>query len=333
MASPSKNNLVVVYHADCIDGAASAWIIDKAKGGKDITYIPYDHADHAASENKIRAALQPDTEIYFADLTPKKHFLNELIIAGRNIHILDHHKSAAEMLKDYRAPNLNIHVDAAAASAAGMIWQHFFAAEKAPDVIGLISLMDGSGAGLKTAQDFAAAALVDSKDIGTTERAFDTLRGLAKASFNEMAKKGSGLVADQTAEIDKLLENAPFVQIQILPDTKPVNVPIVNGDVRNFGRQISERLVDLGKKAGANVAFIWSLQKTGAVSLSIRTDGNPDASKIAAHLCKITGATGGGHQDAAAVHFLSLSEFTKHMQIKTTKSFENKQNPPPKIII
>jgi len=317
MPSPQKDHLVIVYHADCLDGVASAWIIDKAVGaGKGITYIPYDHADHAGAESKIRAALQPQTEIYLADLTPEKAFLDELVSSGRNIHILDHHKSAAEKLKDYDAPNLHIHMDASSGSATRMIWGHFFPADKAPDIIGLIDLMDGSGAGLKTPQDFAAAALVDAQNIETPEEAFKSLRGLAKMSFNAMARKGTPLAKEQEARIDLLLENAASVTLQILPDTKPVEVPIVNGDIQRFGRQISGRLADLGKKNGVNLGLIWSVKKSGAVTLSIRTDGNPDATAIAAYLCKVTGATGGGHKDAAAVHFSSLTEFARHMPLR-----------------
>ncbi len=318
--STQSSPLIVVYHADCIDGAASAWTIAKALDDKNISYIPYDHADRAASEDKIRAALAPGAEVYFADITPEKHFLNELLTSAQTVHILDHHKSAAEMLNGHHALNLKTHIDPEAPSAAKMIWRYFFPAEKAPAVIDLISLMDGSGSGLKTPQDFAAAALVDSKDIDTTERAFKTLRGLAKLSFNEMAKKGRPIAAEQEARIDRFLKNTSSVEVQILPDTKPVSVPIVNGDVRFFGRQISERLVDLGKKAGVNVAFIWTIQKTGTVSLSIRTDGEPDASKIAQHLCKTMGATGGGHKDAAAVHFSSLFEFARRMPIQLAKT-------------
>jgi len=323
-----ESSITIVYHADCIDGAASAWIIAKALGDKKVACIPYDHADKATAEDKIRASLAPGTEIYFADITPEKYFLNELLSSVQTIHILDHHKTASAMLEDYkRTPTLQIHVNPEAPSASGMIWQYFFPAEKAPPVIDLINLMDGGAAGLKTPQDFAAAALVDSKDIGTTERDFAALHGLAKLSFNQMAKRGGDIVADQKVKIDKLLENAPSVRMQILPDKKPVNVPIVNGDLRPYGRHISERLVNLGKKSGANVAFMWSLQNTGAVSLRIRTDGNPDASKIAGHLCKTMGVTGGGHKNAAAVHFSSLFEFARLMPITAAKPANAPTNP------
>ena len=327
--------LVIVYHADCIDGAASAWIIAKAHGLEDadsqkkVTYVPYSHAAPTEAADKIRQAVATGSEIYFADITPEKHLLNELISSGQHIHLLDHHMSAAAELADYKGtPQLEIHIDPDAPSASKMIWSLLFPKEKAPAVIDLINLMDGGANGLRTPHDFAAAALVDSKNIHTPEHALHTLRGLAKLSFNDMAKKGKNIAADQEDKIDRLLANAPTVQVQLLPEAKHVNVPIINGDIRLFGRQISERLVELGKKSGANVAFIWSQQKTGAVSMSIRTDGDPDASKIAKHLCKTMGVTGGGHKDAAAVHFHSLFEFARQMPMQAAKPAPIRPEPP-----
>lgn len=336
VSSAQEKSLIVVYHANCIDGSAAAWAVSKAHPQKSAAYIPYEHSDSAAAENKIRAAISAGAEIYFVDVAPEKSFLDELMLSKlQAVHILDHHKSAADWLRGYTAPThintpaLNIHVDIAQTSASKMVWQRLLPTEKPPAIFDLIARMDGDAKGLKTPEDFAAAALVDSKNIQTTNNAFNTLKGLAKLSFNEMAKKGAPIVEDQTARIDDLLENTAFVQIQILPDTKPVKVPVVNANVRHFGRQISGRLVDLGKKAGSGVTFSWFMQETGAITMSIRTDGNPDASAIAEHLRRIMGVTGGGHQDAAAVHFSSISEFAKHMPIQAAGSASVKPPEPP----
>ncbi len=340
MGKQAKNPLIIVYHADCIDGCAAAWVVSMAQDAKtknNITYVPYEHFNSVPAKDKIRAAISSGAELYFVDITPAKHFLNELMSSPKlkAVHILDHHKSAAKALKDYKAPvtgnntpALEIHIDPVQSSATKMIWEHLLPAEKPPAIIDLIALMDGSAEGLKTPEDFAAAAFADSKDIRNIDRAFKTLRGLAGLSFNEMAKRGAPIVEDQTARLNDLLENAPFVRLQILPDTEPVNVPIVNANVRHFGRQISGRLVDLGKKSGTGVAFIWFVQKTGAVTLSIRTDGTPDACAIAAHLRHTMGITGGGHQDNAAVHFSSIFEFAKHMPVQTAKPAVKPPAPP-----
>src|SRR5690606_2001300 len=111
---------------------------------------------------------------------------------------------------------------------------------------------------------------------------------------------------DKDTKIEKLLEGVNIIPLQILPNTAPVPVAVVNGDVKQYGRKISEKLVELGKKSGGNIAFAWYMQKNGTVSMSIRTDGEPDAAKVAEHLRKTMGVTGGGHAGAGAVHFASL---------------------------
>ena len=329
--------LVVVYHADCIDGAASAWSVAKAWGQDDphdqknsnITYIPYAHHDVEAAEDKIREALSADAEVYFVDVAPTPAFLNILMTPDDNgaakaekIHIIDHHVSAADMLDGYQppvipdgttAPQLNIKVDKTRTAAAAMVWEDVMPGKPLPDVLHVINKMDGNAAGLTTPQDFSAAALVDTFDITTIEKSFHTLRNLARMNFNDMARSGRHISHDQDTKIEKLLETANIIRLQILPNTEPVPVPVVNGDVKQFGRKISEKLVAFGKKNNSNIAFAWYMQKNGTVSMSIRTDGEPDAAKVAEHLRKTMGVTGGGHAGAGAVHFASLFEFARHM--------------------
>lgn len=334
MTSEKEKPLIIVYHGNCIDGAACAWAVAKSRGidevsPANVTYIPYEHYAAAKAEEKIRAALAPEAEIFFADVAPKRAFLDELMTpeAGHPkveaVHILDHHKTEAEALKGYvppaadgSGPQLEIFIEAEKLSAARMIWEHLLKGEPVPPVFDVINMMDGAATGLKTPEDFAAAALVDTRSISTQERAFKALRGLASATFNDMAQKGREIVADQDEKINRLLANAMTISLQIAPDGPPVKVPLVNGDVKQFGRGVSDRLVALGKEAGSGVAFCWFMQKTGAVTISIRSDGVPDTSVIAEHLKKTMGVTGGGHAGAAAVHFSSLFEFARHMPIQ-----------------
>jgi len=350
-ASKDPKPLVIVYHADCIDGAACAWGISKAWGvdtkkDHNTTYIPYGHHDTDEAERKIRAALKPDADVYFVDVAPNPGLLDELMTPDQDgkakieaVHVMDHHKSAVGMLKDYAppettgaAPKLEILIDDTKTSAARMVWEHVMPNEPVPPVLDVINLMDGDAAGLTTPMDFAAAALIDTRDISNIDRALIALRGLARLTFNDMAKKGKFIAADQNTKINKLIANTQFVTMQLLPDTDPIAVPVVNGDVKQFGRQISERLVSLGKQTGSGVAFAWFMQKNGSVSMSIRTDGSPDAQLIADHLKQTMGVTGGGHAGAGAVHFSSLFEFSRqmpfHMQQQTAQEAAVKRVPP-----
>ncbi len=325
---------IIVYHAHCIDGAASAWTVAKAFNIEDntakVSYIPYEHFNKADSEQRIREALIENADLYFVDCCPEKIFLDELLSPNQNslprvkaLHILDHHLTADDVLQSYlleqhntESPPLDVYIDPRQQSAAEMIWHHLIPSEPPPALIGLINQMDGSGKGLKTEDDFSAAAYIDSKKTTNAPNSFDTLRGLATLSFNEMAQRGKPITAEITQQIDCLIKNTFIIALQLLPDTPPVDVPLINGNIANYGRLVSQKLTEHGTQYNSGVAFVWYLQKNGSVSVSMRSNGTPDLAKVTEYLRKTTGATGGGHSDAAAIHFPSILEFIKHMPMK-----------------
>ena len=341
MASSEAKPLVIVYHANCIDGAACAWTVAKAARGvdedpekqKNVTYIPYGHHNRAEAEEQIRAALKADTDLYFVDVAPTKQFLDELMTSDEDgnakvsrIRIMDHHESEIRNLRNYKPPEtsgiqpgLDVHLDSSNHSAAKMVWEDMMGDAPPPEIFALIDKMDGDAKGLTNPRDFAAAAYVDNFDISTPTNAFQALRGLATETFNMFAKAGGAIVRDHETRIDKLLDNAVVMRLQILPGEPAVDVAVANGDVRHFGRQVSLRLVQAGDEAGSGVAFSWFMQKNGAVTMSIRTNGHPDASLIADHLRTTMGVTGGGHEGAGAVHFRSLFDFARNMPFSESK--------------
>jgi hypothetical protein len=305
--------LLIVYHADCIDGAASAWVVSEAAAqeGRSFHFLPYAHFDTAKAEADILETLKYSAhEIYFVDVAPSVSFLDRLGVMGITVHVLDHHQSAHDRFKNHPLPaNAEVHIDPSQHSASLMIWNRLMQDKPAPELLTIIDKMDGDASGLKNNNDFAAAALIDSHNISSTANALQAVKGLAKMSFNEMAAKGEPTLNDQVSRISKLMAGAMYVDLQILPDTKPVRVPVVNANVQHFGRKISSALIAAGKAAGSGIAFAWSQQENGSVSMSLRSDGTPDCSLVAAHLQKTLGCSGGGHAGAAAVHFASLDEF------------------------
>ncbi|HYD18997.1 MAG TPA: hypothetical protein VEF76_11010 [Patescibacteria group bacterium] len=320
--------LVVVYHADCIDGAACAWAVAKSHGfdkqkDANVTYIPYAHHDVEKAQEKIRAALGEDAKVYFVDVAPTPKFLDELMTSradgsakAASIEIMDHHETAGKDLKGYKAPAsdgahpvLSVQIEERRMSAALMVWQKLMPQEPIPAILGMIDKMDGDARGLLTPHDFAAAAVIDTRDISTPWKAFSALRGLAGITFNEMAKRGRPIVRDQDRRIRKVLENASTLMLPLVAGMPPQQVLMVNADVKQFGRHISARLIEAAKDQGADVSLAWYVQRNGTVTVSIRTDGSPDAGDIAINLRKTMGVTGGGHEGAGAVHFANLFDF------------------------
>lgn len=323
-----RPSTVIVYHQHCLDGLAAAWIAHgKLKAdGADIHFIPYSHHMRKDAEKEILAQIGPATSLLFVDVAPDRAFLDRLMAAQvSGVQIIDHHKTAAEALSGYKkpadgkSPALDICLDAGHPSAANMVWEKFFPGKKAPDFLKMIAKMD-TGMHLETPDDFAAAAAIDTRRISTITDAFASFHELEKLPLAELVALGRHLQADQENRIHKLTDNILYAHLHLPTDggeINPVWVPVVNADVQNFGRSISDYLRRQGDHSGSGLAFAWCLQGNASVTLSIRSDGTPDASLIAAHLCETMNITGGGHSTSAAVQFVSLAEFSSKITLHT----------------
>lgn len=331
-----NRHLIVIYHEDCIDGLASAWAFDQ-KWGPDprvhISYIPYGHHARAETEDQIRKELTESAEVFFVDVAPMKPFLDEIMAplsSGlppvKSVRVLDHHKSAAEALAGYKAPGdaeapvLDIRIEANHPSAANMVWEELLPESKKPVFLEMIAKMDLSR-DIRDDHDLAAAALIDSKSLRTVADAFHNFGELSKMTMHEMVVAGLNILSDQHNRIERLSDNIMYARIAVPHDIAPEGalwVPVINADVQNFGRQISAYLREQGDRTGLGMAFAWYMQGNGTVTMSIRSDGAPDASRIAEHFClNHPRITGGGHRTSAAVHFPSLRLFADLVLLHT----------------
>ena len=331
LESHYKKHLIVVYHANCIDGLASAWAFDLKHGLDDnihISYIPYGHHNIPDAECNIRAELSEGAEVYFADVAPTKDFLDELLGPSKPrpslVRIIDHHKSAFELLKDYKAPagapEFHLFIDPVAPAASAIVWGTLMPEAEPPVFLSMIEKMDLSR-DLKDEADLEAAALIDSKSIATVGEAFNSFWMLSSLALKDMRTSGRNILSDQKNRINKLTDNIMYTRIatrdMTLGDAGVIWVPTINADVQNFGRQISDYLREQGEKTGFGMAFAWYVQSNGSVTMSIRSDGEPDARIIAQYLCAHQGVKGGGHRTSAAVHFSSLHQFANIIPLFT----------------
>jgi hypothetical protein len=138
--------------------------------------------------------------------------------------------------------------------------------------------------------------------------------------MHDMVVAGLSILSDQENRIEKLTDNIMYTRLLFMNEKmqeETMWVPVINADVQNFGRHISDYLRQQGDRTGMGMAFAWYVQGNGTVTMSIRSDGDPDASKIAEFLCSAPGVTGGGHKTSAAVHFSSLRQFTDTIPLFT----------------
>lgn len=336
LSSPSRH-LIVIYHDNCIDGLAAAWAVNRAWGADPrthISYVPYGHHDITGAENNIRREMTPGAEILFVDVAPSRAFLDQLTSAAvhrlpppAHISVIDHHESAARALENYAppaatitAPPVHIAIDSDNPSAANMVWARLLPQETPPVFFKLIEKMD-LARDLGDAQDLAAAALIDSKSITTIAHAFHSFAELERLDYAAMAEAGAGILSDQRNRIDRLSGNILYTRIDAFAQSR-LWVPVINADVQSFGRHISDYLRAQGDRTGLGMAFAWYVQGNGTVTMSIRSDGDPDASHMAEFLCRTAGVKGGGHKTSAAVHFSSLRHFIDTIGLYTERQMQ-----------
>lgn len=331
MSIAGRRHLVVVYHEGCIDGLASAWAFDQRFSGHEnmhLSYIPLGHHDIPAAEDKIRREIDAGAEIYFVDVAPSKKLLDEIMAPlasglppATAVTVIDHHKSAADILAGYKppedmqAPKLSLQLDPEHPSAAIMVWDVLLEGHDKPEFLKLIAKMD-IAKDIKDDRDLAAAAMIDSKPIKNIADAFYSFYELSSLSMHEMVVGGQSILSDQANRIQKLTDNIMYTRL-VLAGGDIIWVPVINADVQNFGRHISDYLREQGDRTGMGMAFAWYVQGNGSVTMSIRSDGAPDASKIAEFLCAHAEVKGGGHKTSAAVHFTSLHQFTDLIPLYT----------------
>jgi oligoribonuclease NrnB/cAMP/cGMP phosphodiesterase (DHH superfamily) len=120
-------DILCLYHQDCIDGHAAAWVVGHACGFESVEFVPVGHGKDLP--------LMDGKEVYMVDFLPNspgdidKDVLKSMAKAKRLV-MLDHHETAWANWKDvpllehwtYRyEPNM---------SGVGVAWRWFFGANK-----------------------------------------------------------------------------------------------------------------------------------------------------------------------------------------------------------
>lgn len=138
-------NPLCIYHGNCADGFAAAWVVRRALGIGNVDF-----------HGGVYQDPPPDVEgrdVIMVDFSYKRPVLDRLASAARSILIIDHHKTAAEDLADFGRPppwprwragamagEMCQSLGVAAlfdmeSSGASLAWQYFFPEEPSPQLI------------------------------------------------------------------------------------------------------------------------------------------------------------------------------------------------------
>lgn len=108
-----------IYHGNCADGFAAAWVVRRAFGGD--AHIDFHPGFYGAPPPDVRGR-----DVILVDFSYKRPVLLEIAAAARTILVLDHHKTAREELEDYAwGEDVEVHFDMDR-SGCMMAWDHYF---------------------------------------------------------------------------------------------------------------------------------------------------------------------------------------------------------------
>lgn len=131
-----------IYHGNCADGFAAAWVVRKYFNREvDLVAGYYGYPPPPGIEGR---------DLVLVDFSYKRPELEQMAAAARSILILDHHKTAAEDLEPFKMADHHLPVSGMkpwlpysgcyalfdmGRSGAGLAWDYFFPDEKRPSLI------------------------------------------------------------------------------------------------------------------------------------------------------------------------------------------------------
>lgn len=258
---------VCIYHSNCADGFASAWIVHK-KFGDDVSFFP------GVYQNRL-----PDVEnkdVIIVDFSYKRKDMETICKKAKSVILLDHHESAAEDLKglDKQFSNIEIIFDMKR-SGCMITWDYFFPNEECPELLNHIQDRDLWNFKLDHTKEIQLCVFSYPYELDVWTKLFET-------PIEELKKEGSILMRKHNKDIMEFIDVARH-ELDIDGFIVPaINVPYTMG---------SDAAHILAKNAPF-AAYYYDIEGYRIFGLRSRKEGE-NVQKIAVKY------GGGGHRNAA----------------------------------
>lgn len=283
---------IAIYHNPCPDGLTAAWVFQKymLDNNEEFELIPGRYAD--SKEIDIDEESLEDAIVYFLDFCTKdKRQLRRIASKARQVYILDHHKTASDMIGEMKKLPSNIDIEHMTMEDSGALitWNFFYPTEAAPLFVKYISDNDTWKHEMPGVIEFMA--WFDLMEPETTADIFNLVADFPKtpSDFAESSQYRRGKVALKFKQI--LIEQCEGLAFEA--EIGGVKVMKVNSGFIKINSQLGNNLVEKHKMP----AWVW-FERMGAngpeIYNSIRSaDDLPAANEIAQKF------GGGGHRNAA----------------------------------
>lgn len=257
-----SSKALCIYHDNCADGFAAAWVVREAIEG--ISFIPAKYQESPPDVTGL--------EVIIVDFSYKRDVLIEMAKTATSILILDHHKSAKEELVDL-PDNVTAILDMEK-SGAILAWEYFHKDTSPPPLFLHIQDRDLWRFELDGTKKITAALF----SYPFTFDAWDNL----PSDVNELLLEGEVILRKHLKDVNQLIESYSYFDV-----IDGHTVPILNAP----GFYAS----DAGHIMGEGQPFAATYQDNGTLrTFSLRSsEDGLDVSEIAVRF------GGGGHKHAA----------------------------------
>jgi uncharacterized protein len=252
-----------IYHGNCADGFAGAWVVRRAIG---------EAIDFHAGVYQTAPPDVAGRDVVLVDFSYKRPVMEKIIAEARSVLVLDHHKTAEEDLRGLPGAEVVFDMER---SGSKIAWDYYFPNEAPPQVLLHIEDRDLWRFALPKTREIQANIFSYPYDFSVWER-------LMAADPAVLAVEGEAIERKHFKDIDELLG---VVQRRMLIGGH--NVPVAN---------LPYTLVsDAAHKMAQGEPFAgcyWDTPKGRIFGLR-STDAGIDVSEIAKQY------GGGGHRNAA----------------------------------
>lgn len=263
---PSNQKTMCIYHDNCADGFASAWVVREALGEENVEFIAANYQQDPPDVT--------DREVLIVDFSYKSDVMEAMAHVAKRITVLDHHKTAQEDLEHLLAHGTVLGKFDMSKAGAGLTWEFMFPNKPMPLL--LQHIQD---------RDLWVWQLEGTKEITTALFSYPFEFKLWDRLIQQVGilhEEGTVLLRKQQQDLENIIETGSY------RDTiAGYEIPVVNAPML-FASDACHMMAE-----GELFAACYTESKnTRKYSLRSRTNGI-DVSKIAKQF------GGGGHKHAA----------------------------------
>ena len=264
---------LVIYHGGgCPDGFAAALAAWNFYGGQ-AEFLGLDHGDVKA------VADLPDCRnraVYILDFSFSAEVMRAIDIQAAKLVLLDHHKSAAELLSGFVCRCGVVHFDMKK-SGARLAWEFFLPDSPIPDLVRFVEDRDIWVWQFPESPAFLAALDMEPQDF---------VRWADIATFSPAQLQG--FMARGQAMDEKFTKLAT----DLAQDARPVTFNGHSGLMANVPSVFHSLVGDILARKSGTFALLWSAHKSGVIKVGLRSRSGFDCIPLASSM------DGGGHAQA-----------------------------------